>query len=157
MERFKITPAVKGEKVTFSNPGPEFYEAVGGEEGMRKLMYHFYDLIYESDIHNFFPQDPEAFQEVKEKNTKFFIQRCGGPKLYNEADAGEDLDHYMMRFHDDFSINEKARVEWLGCMREALKKHEMDEDLKLDFWNYVEAFSKLTVNQFPEKRPNPWF
>lgn len=63
----------------------------------------------------------------------------------------------MIHVHDDFSIPEKARVEWLGCMREALNQYDIDEALKQDFWNYVEAFSKLTVNQFPEKKPNPYF
>ncbi len=157
MERFKITPTVKGEKVDFKNPSPEFYEAVGGEEGMRKLMYSFYDLIYESDIQNFFPQDRDEFDKVKEKNTKFFIQRCGGPKVYENESGSADLNEYMIHVHDDFSISEKARIEWLGCMREALMNYDMDEDLKEDFWNYVEPFSKLTVNYFPEKKPNLWF
>jgi len=68
-----------------------------------------------------------------------------------------DLNEYMIRVHDDFSIPEKARIEWLGCMREALDNFEMDEAVKEDFWNYVEVFSKLTVNSFPEERPNPYF
>jgi len=155
--RFKITPTVQGEEVPYKNPSPEFYEAVGGEEGMRKLMYSFYDLIYESDIANFFPQDREEFDKIKEKNTKFFIQRCGGPKVYEDESGGMDLNEYMIRVHDDFSIPEKARIEWLGCMREALDNYEMDEAVKEDFWNYVEAFSKLTVNSFPEERQNPYF
>jgi len=153
---FEITPTIQGEEVPYKNPSPEFYEAVGGEEGMRKLMYSFYDLIYESDIANFFPQDRAEFDKVKEKNTKFFIQRCGGPKVYEDESGGMDLNEYMIRVHDDFSIAEKARIEWLGCMREALKNYDMDEKRKEDFWQYVEAFSKLTVNDFPQKQ-NPYF
>ena len=153
---FKITPTVEGEEVPYTNPSPEFFKAVGGAEGMQKLMYSFYDLIYESDIHNFFPQDRVEFDKIKEKNTKFFIQRCGGPKVYEEESGGMDLNEYMIRVHDDFTITEKARIEWLGCMREALKNFEMDEDIKMDFWNYVEAFSKLTVNNF-DKTQNPYF
>ena len=154
--KFKITPTVEGEEVPYKNPSPEFFEAVGGAEGMQKLMYSFYDIIYESDIHNFFPQDRAEFDKVKEKNTKFFVQRCGGPKVYEEESGGMDLNEFMIRVHDDFTIPEKARVEWLGCMREALSNYDMDEDIKMDFWNYVEAFSKLTVNNF-EKRENPYF
>ena len=52
---YKITSVVKGEKVNFSNPVKAFYEAVGSEDGMRELMYSFYDKIYESDIAHFFP------------------------------------------------------------------------------------------------------
>ena len=148
---FEITPTVKGEHVDFKNPDPAFYEAIGGEEGMRKLMYNFYDKIYESDIANFFPQDEEEFAEIKEKNTKFFIQICGGPKVYEGESGGMELNEYMVRLHDDFSIYEKSRIEWLGTMREALNELEgVDTALIEDFWSYLENFSKLTVNTFTD-------
>ena len=147
----EISPVVKGETVEFKNPPKEFYEAIGGEEGMRKLMYNFYDKIYESDIAHFFPQDEDEFEKVKEKNTKFFIQICGGPKVYEDEAKGMDLNEYMIRVHDDFSINEKARIEWLGTMREALNEvKDVDESLKEAFWDYLDKFSKLTVNTFSD-------
>jgi len=147
---FKITPTVKGEAVPFENPAKGFYEALGFE-GMKEMMYRFYDCIYESDIANFFPQDEEEFDKVKEKNTLFFIEICGGPKVYKEAD-GMELNEFMIRIHDDFSIYEKSRLEWLGCMRETLEQTDVDEALKQSFWDYVEAFSKLTVNAYPPVR-----
>jgi len=58
-----ITPVIKGE--AFKNPSREFYDAIGGEEGMRELMYNFYDKIYESDIAHFFPQDEEKGKSKK--------------------------------------------------------------------------------------------
>lgn len=148
---YEITPVEKGAHVEFKNPNPAFYEAVGGEEGIRALMYSFYDKIYESDIANFFPQDEEEFNEIKEKNTKFFVQICGGPKIYEGEAKGVDLNEYMVRLHDDFSIYEKSRLEWLGTMREALEELEgVDKRLIDDFWNYLESFSKLTVNTFSD-------
>jgi len=147
---YEVSKVVKGEEVKYKHPSAEFYEAVGGEEGMRALMYDFYDIIYESDIAHFFPQDEEAFQAVKEKNTKFFIQICGGPKVYEEETGGVSLDEYMIRLHDDFSIYEKSRYEWLGCMEEALRKVDMEQRIKDDFWAYLESFSKLTVNTFSD-------
>ena len=154
---YEITPTVEGEKVEYKNPSPKFFDAVGGEEGMRELMYNFYDIIYESDISNFFPQDKDEFDEIKEKNSKFFIQICGGPKVYTKGSDDLDLDEFMIRIHEDFSIPEKARVEWLGCMREALKDYDMDEDIKEDFWQYCENFSKMTVNTFDDKKAfNPY-
>lgn len=148
---FEITPTEKGAHVDFKNPDPSFYEAVGGEEGMRKLMYSFYDKIFESDIANFFPQDEDAFNEIKEKNTRFFIQICGGPKVYEDETRGVELNEYMVRLHDDFSIYEKSRIEWLGTMREALEELEgIDQKILDDFWNYLESFSKLTVNTYPD-------
>ncbi len=142
---YEVTKTVIGEKINFKNPNPAFYEALG-EEGLRKLMYDFYDIIYESEIANFFPQDHEEFEKVKVKNTKFFIQICGGPKVYENEAKGMELNEYMVRLHDDFSIYEKSRLEWLGCMQQALQKVDIAQELKDDFWNYVESFSKLTVN-----------
>lgn len=146
-----ITPVEKGAQVHFHNPAIEFFDAVGGEEGMKKLMYNFYDKIYESDIANFFPQDEDEFEAVKVKNTKFFIQICGGPKVYEDEAQGMELNEYMIRLHDDFSITEKSRIEWLGTMREALNELEgVDTKLIEGFWDYLEKFSKLTVNTFAD-------
>ena len=147
-----ITPVKKGETVSFHNPPKAFYDAIGGEEGMRELMYDFYDKIYESSIAHFFPQEEEEFEKVKIKNSKFFIQICGGPKVYEGESKGMDLNEYMIRVHDDFSINESARIEWLGTMREALadKATHVDIDLIREFWEYLERFSKLTVNRFSD-------
>ncbi len=154
---YEITKTVKDEKVPYKNPSPAFYEAVGGEEGMRKLMYSFYDIIYESDIQNFFPQDKEEFNKIAAKNTKFFIQLCGGPAVYEEVAGGVGLDEFMIRIHDDFTIPDEARIEWLGCMRQALEAYDMDEELKQDFWEYAERFSKLTVNKFKDLQAfNPY-
>ena len=147
----EITKVVKGEAVTFKNPSERFYEAIGGEEGMKELMYNFYDKIYESDISHFFPEDEEEFEKVKVKNTKFFVQICGGPKVYEGESQGMELNEFMIRLHDDFSINEKARVEWLGTIREALQEvKDVDEEILEDFWNYLDSFSKLTVNSFSD-------
>ncbi len=147
----EITDVVKGESVDFKNPTKRFYDAVGGEEGMRKLMFNFYDKIYDSEISHFFPQDEEEFEEIKIKNTKFFIQICGGPKVYEDVSKGMDLNEFMIRVHDDFSINEKARIEWLGTIREALEEVKgVDEDILKEFWDYLDQFSKLTVNSFSD-------
>jgi len=114
-------------------------------------MYSFYDKIYESDIANFFPQDEDEFEKIKIKNTKFFIQICGGPKFYEDEAQGMDLNEFMIRIHDDFSITEKARIEWLGTIREALQEvKNVDEEILEDFWSYLNEFSKLTVNSFSD-------
>jgi hemoglobin len=147
-----ITNVVKGEAVDFKNPPIEFFEAVGGVEGMTKLMYRFYDHIYESDIAHYFPQDEEEFHKIRVKNTKFFIQICGGPKVYEEVAGGLDLNEFMIRVHDDFSITEKSRVEWLGVIRETMQEMipHVDKKLQEQFWDYLENFSKLTVNTFSD-------
>lgn len=145
---YEITPVIKGEAVHFKLPDPAFYEALG-YEGMKDLMYRFYDEIYDSAIANFFPQDEEEFAKVKEKNARFFIQLCGGPTVHTESE-GHDLNEYMIRLHDEFSVYEKSRLEWLGCMETALRETDIPQELKNNFWAYVESFSKLTVNSFTD-------
>ena len=147
---YEITKAIKGEDVRFKNPDPAFYEAVG-YDGMQEIMYKFYDKIYESEIAHFFPQDQEEFEEVKKKNTKFFIQICGGPSIYEEEMKGKDLDQYMIDIHKNFSIYLKSRNEWLGTFREVLEELNIDKKIKDDFWEYLDKFSKLTVNRWPKE------
>jgi hemoglobin len=144
---YEITKAYKNEKVEFKNPSAALYKALG-HQGMEKLMYDFYDKIYESDIAHFFPQDPKEFEEVKKKNTKFFIQICGGPSIYDEEMKQKDLNEYMIDIHKNFSIYEKSRDEWLGTFREVLQELQVDEDIKNNFWQYLDKFSKLTINRY---------
>ncbi|MFA5461999.1 MAG: globin [Sulfurimonas sp.] len=144
---YEITKAYKNEKVEFKNPSTDLYKALG-YDGMQKLLYDFYDKIYDSDIAHFFPQDPDEFEEVKKKNTKFFIQICGGPSIYDEEMKQKDLNQYMIEIHKNFSIYEKSRDEWLGTFREVLQGLEIDEEIKNDFWQYLDKFSKLTVNRY---------
>ncbi len=56
----------------------------------------------------------------------------------------------MLRIHDQFSIYDKSRFEWLGCMETALRATDIDQKLKDEFWDYLEKFSKLTVNTFTD-------
>jgi len=143
---YEATSMEQGIKVDWKLPPKAFYDALGFE-GMKDLMYRFYDEIYDSSIAFFFPQDEDAFNVIKERNALFFIELCGGPKVYDDsATNGMDLNEYMLRVHDEFSIYDKSRFEWLGCMETALRETDIDQSLKDEFWAYLEAFSKLTVN-----------
>lgn len=130
-----------GENPKFEYPKPIFLEELG-EEGLVKLFSEFYDLIVDSDIGNFFPQDEEELEVVKAHNVKFFIEAAGGPKHYTNAVGHFD----MLKTHEQFSITEKARREWLGTMEEVLRKTDISDEAKQSFWDFLETFSKHTVN-----------
>ena len=138
---YKITKTKFGERPNYELPKPLFLQEMG-EEGLIKLFDEFYDIVVDSDIGNFFPQDEEELAKVKSHNVKFFIEACGGPKHYTEAVGHFD----MIKAHEPFSITEKARTEWLGCMEECLKKVDISKEAKESFWKYLETFSKHTVN-----------
>jgi len=143
---YEITEMKRDVKVEWKLPPKAFYDALGFE-GMKDLMYRFYDEIYDSSIAFFFPQDEDEFNIIKEKNALFFIELCGGEKVYDKsASEGMDINEHILRVHDEFSIYDKSRYEWLGCMEIALRETNIDQKLKDEFWAYLEAFSKLTVN-----------
>lgn len=138
---YTVTKTNFGEKPDFKYPTPLFLEEMG-EDGLKKLFSDFYDLVVDSDIGNFFPQDEKELSKIKAHNVKFFIEACGGEKHYTKAVGHFD----MLKTHEQFSITEKARREWLGCMEEVLNKVDISNDAKQSFWDFLETFSKHTVN-----------
>lgn len=138
---YHVSKTKFGEKPDFEYPSPLFMQELG-VEGMKKLFSDFYDIVVDSDIGNFFPQNEEELEKVKAHNVKFFIEAAGGPKFYSEAVGHFD----MMKTHEQFSITEKARREWLGCMEEVLRKTDISNEAKQSFWDFLEIFSKHTVN-----------
>ena len=138
---YHVSKTILGENPKFDYPKPIFLEELK-EEGLVKLFSDFYDLIVDSDIGNFFPQDEEELEIVKAHNVKFFIEAAGGPKEYTKAVGHFD----MLKAHEQFSITEKARREWLGTMEEVLRKTDISDKAKQSFWDFIEIFSKHTVN-----------
>ncbi|MDY0321912.1 MAG: globin [Arcobacteraceae bacterium] len=141
MVNYKVTTTVFGERPDFKEPRKILQEL--GRDGFGAMMDRFYDIVVESDIANFFPQDKDMLDKVKKHNTKFFVEACGGEKEYTKEVGHID----MVEMHKPFSIPEKARVEWLGCMRELLEELNISDEAKQEFWDYCEVFSKHMVNK----------
>ena len=49
--------------------------------------------------------------------------------------------------HAEFHIDTHARDEWLSCMREAVADLKINEDLKIQLWQYFEMAADAMVNQ----------
>lgn len=130
----------------WSFPTSKLFQEIG-EEGFKKLFNDFYDLIAESDIANFFPQDKEGLDKIKAHNVKFFMEISGGKPLYSQENGHVD----MVVAHKPFSIPEKARVEWLGCLKILLENLEASDEAKQSFWDYCESFSSHLVNSAPHQ------
>ena len=87
------------------------YEAIGGEENIRKLVDRFYDLMDTSPeaagIRGLHPSD---LTESREKLYLFFVGWMGGPPLYVTR-----FGHPRLRArHIPFPIGSSERDEWLG-------------------------------------------
>ncbi len=89
----------------------EFYEAMGGADGIRKLVEAFYPKVQEHPL--LAPLFPEDIAPVMEKQYMFLTQFFGGPPLFSEQ-----YGHPMMRArHMAFPITPERAEAWLGCMK----------------------------------------
>lgn len=136
-----ITPYKFGERLEPFLPDNSIYDVLG-EEGIRKMISDFYDLLIQSDIKHLFPQDEKEFELSKQHAADFIIQRFGGPDYYNQR-RGKPL---LVRRHEPFKITPKSRVTWLKCYREVLMKQPLPENVMYDYWRFIDEFSTWMVN-----------
>lgn len=103
------------------------YARLGGEEGVRRLVDRFYDLMCElpqaQPIRQLHPSDLSV---SRDKLFKFLSGYFGGPSLYIEQ-----YGHPMLRArHLPFAIGESERDQWLLCINRALDEQVDDEQLR---------------------------
>ncbi|MGV3711236.1 MAG: group II truncated hemoglobin [Gemmatimonas sp.] len=103
------------------------YELMGGDEGIRRLVDRFYDLMDAS---------PEAAQvrslhatSLKSSRQKLYMYLTGwtgGPPIYEEK-----YGHPRLRArHLPFAIGEQERDEWLWCMDRALDEQPIPDEVR---------------------------
>lgn len=138
---FVISKYFPGVRPAVTMPSNQMLELLG-EEGMRKMVSNFYDLLIESPIKDLFPKNPIALEKAKEHSADFFIQICGGPQYFNQNRGKPQLN----RRHQPFKITSEGRDEWLNCYKQVLAKLDLPEEVLRSFWNYLDVFSKWMVN-----------
>lgn len=138
---FEITKYFQGVRPNVTLPGNDMFLLLK-EEGMRKMVSDFYDLLVDSKIKDLFPKNPIALEKAKEHSADFFIQICGGPMYFNK-NRGRPM---LNKRHLPFKITEEARIEWLNCYKQVLEKLDLPENVLLPFWKYLDVFSKWMVN-----------
>ena len=137
----KITNYFPGARPQVTLPGNQIFLLLK-EEGMRKMVSDFYDLLVDSDIKDLFPKNPIALEKAKEHSADFFIQICGGPMYFNK-NRGRPM---LNQRHLPFKITREGRETWLNCYKVVLEKLNLPENVLLPFWNYLDVFSKWMVN-----------
>ncbi len=99
------------------------YEQLGGDQGVRKLVDRFYDLMDESkEAQVIRAMHPDSLQSSRQKLFEFLSGFLGGPPIYIEKHGHPRL---RMRHHP-FSIDQSARDNWLACMHQALEEQVED-------------------------------
>ncbi len=112
-----------------------------GDDNLMKLVTHFYDLVQKNLILS--PLFKDDFDRIRDKQFCFLSQFLGGPPRYNEK-----YGHPRMRMrHLPHPIDEKAKEEWLKCMKEAIQTLEISDDLKTALYNCFPAVAQHMVNR----------
>lgn len=103
------------------------YELIGGEEGVRRLVDRFYDLMDTApEAAAIRAMHARSLKVSREKLFLFLTGWMGGPPLYVER-----FGHPMLRArHLPFPIGGPERDEWMWCMERALDEQEMPSILR---------------------------
>ena len=111
-----------------------------GEEHLKLLVYHFYELVFEDEqIKHLFKNNKS---EIMEKQTLFLTQFLGGPSLYTEK-----LGHPRMRArHLPHRITQSDAVAWLKCMSAAIDKLPITTALKDELFERFPQTALFMVN-----------
>ncbi|HEY0969744.1 MAG TPA: group II truncated hemoglobin [Gemmatimonadales bacterium] len=110
-----------------TRPAPTPYELLGGDEGVRRLVDRFYDLMDTApEAANVRAMHARNLKSSREKLYLFMSGWTGGPQLYVER-----FGHPRLRMrHFPFAIGERERDEWLWCMDRALDEHEVPGEVR---------------------------
>lgn len=103
------------------------YEALGGADGIHRLVDRFYELMDElPEAYAARRLHPESLAGANESLFEFLSGWFGGPNLYIEKKGHPRL---RMR-HLPYAIGPTERDEWMLCMRTALTEQVADPALR---------------------------
>jgi hemoglobin len=130
-----------------NQPARTLYDHMGGEEGIRRLVNRFYDLMDSApEAANIRKLHASSLKMSREKLFMFFSGWTGGPQLYVER-----FGHPRLRArHLPFPIGERERDEWLWCMDRALDEQEMPELVREQVRANLHSLADHMRNQAPE-------
>ncbi len=102
------------------------FQAVGGEEGIRKLVDTFYEIMGSSPAFNtIWRWHPKDKQISRDKLAAFLSGWMGGPRRYQEQFGSISIP----QAHAHLPVTEVERDMWLACMRETLERLAYPEQL----------------------------
>ena len=113
--------------MTAPSAQPTPYDLLGGEDGIRRLVDRFYDLMDTApEAATIRALHATSLKASREKLRLFMTGWTGGPQLYVEK-----YGHPRLRMrHFPFAISSRERDEWLWCMDRALDEHPMPDAVR---------------------------
>ena len=106
------------------------YQRIGGEEGVRKLVKRFYELMDTlPEAQHIRAMHPQDLSISEAKLFKFLSGWLGGPQLYMQ-----EYGHPRLRMrHMPFPIGEAERDAWMRCMTQAIEEQLADDELLKEY------------------------
>jgi hemoglobin len=118
------------------------HEAIGGDDGVRRLVEAFYDTI-EAESPGIRAMLPRDTSTSRQKLYEFLSGWLGGPPLYVEKRGHPRL---RMR-HLPFPIGTPEAQEWMRCMRLAMDEAGVGEPLRAFLDERLEMSAMHVRNQ----------
>lgn len=122
----------------------EWLDAVGGEDGLRRLVDAFYDhMDANPEAAGVRAMHPADLGESRRKLWMFLVGRFGGRNLYLE-----ERGHPRLRArHMPFPIGDDEAVQWLACMDAALAVHVADARVRQELAAFFAAVAAMMRNR----------
>lgn len=126
---------------------PAFYEVIGGEPVLRRLVTRFYEIMAtEPRVAGIRAMHQPDLADANEKLFLFLSGWMGGPQLYVEK-----YGHPMLRArHLPFPIGESERDQWVYCMVRAMHDVGIEEKVMIQLGNALWGVADFMRNQ-PEQ------
>jgi hemoglobin len=120
------------------------YALLGGEDGIRRLVDRFYDLMDTApEAATVRALHAASLRASREKLRLFLTGWTGGPPVYVER-----FGHPRLRMrHFPFAIGARERDEWLWCMDRALAEQEMPAGVRAHLRERLHALADHMRNQ----------
>ena len=120
------------------------YDLIGGDDGVRRLVDRFYDLMDNApEAATIRALHAASLKASRDKLHLYLSYWTGGPPTYIE-----ERGHPRLRArHLPFAISTRERDEWLWCMDRALNEHEMPDPLREQLRERLHALADHMRNQ----------
>jgi hemoglobin len=120
-------PLGRTEPMSAFGPGRTPYDALGGEQAVRALVNHFYDLMHSQSLYAGIRGLHQAdLTHAREKLFEFLSGWLGGPPLYEQK-----YGHPRLRArHLPFSIADAERDQWIACMGQAMDERQITGEIR---------------------------
>ncbi|HXH65302.1 MAG TPA: group II truncated hemoglobin [Mariprofundaceae bacterium] len=126
-----------------STDSRSYYERIGGEDGVRRLVHRFYEIMDTLPEAKGIRAMHADLREAEQKLFMFLSGWMGGPQLY-----AEQYGHPRLRMrHMPFAIAESERNQWMACMNQALADEVEDKALRAEISTALYKVADFMRNQ----------